>query len=81
MTTQSTTFSKSSKAGRGDTSVWTDTPSERAQKAKMKYVFTFSFFFFIINFLTYQKKKNVFTFSFPEYLGQSILVSLSLSLS
>nr|POE86310.1 isoform 3 of gpalpp motifs-containing protein 1 [Quercus suber] len=38
MTTQSTTFSKSSKAGRGDTSVWTDTPSERAQKAKMNYL-------------------------------------------
>lgn len=31
-------FSKSSKEGRGDTSAWTDTPSERAQKAKMKYV-------------------------------------------
>lgn len=33
----STKFSKSSK-GRGDTSVWTDTPSERAQKAKMNYL-------------------------------------------
>ncbi|PIN10897.1 hypothetical protein CDL12_16499 [Handroanthus impetiginosus] len=32
------TFSKSSKEGRGDTSVWTDTPSERAQKAKMNYL-------------------------------------------
>ncbi|EPS73281.1 hypothetical protein M569_01475, partial [Genlisea aurea] len=30
-----TSFSKSSKEGRGDTSSWTDTPSERAQKAKM----------------------------------------------
>ncbi|XP_019160234.1 PREDICTED: GPALPP motifs-containing protein 1-like [Ipomoea nil] len=33
----STTFSKSSKEGRGDTSVWTDTPSDRALKAKMNY--------------------------------------------
>ncbi|XP_073316446.1 uncharacterized protein [Primulina huaijiensis] len=33
----SSKFSKSSK-GRGDTSVWTDTPSERAQKAKMNYL-------------------------------------------
>ncbi len=40
---QSTTFSKSSKEGRGDTSVWTDTPSERAQKAKTKYVIIFYF--------------------------------------
>ncbi|KAK6129596.1 hypothetical protein DH2020_036667 [Rehmannia glutinosa] len=32
------TFSKSSKEGRGDTSAWTDTPSERAQKAKMNYL-------------------------------------------
>lgn len=30
------TFSRTSKEGRGDTSVWTDTPSDRAQKAKMK---------------------------------------------
>ncbi|KAL6512106.1 hypothetical protein OROGR_021703 [Orobanche gracilis] len=29
-------FSKNSREGRGDTSAWTDTPSERAQKAKMK---------------------------------------------
>lgn len=36
MTMQSTKFSKGTKEGRGDTSVWTDTPSERAQKAKMK---------------------------------------------
>ncbi|CAA0827824.1 DNAJ heat shock N-terminal domain-containing protein [Striga hermonthica] len=32
------TFSKSSKEGRGDTSAWTDTPLERAQKAKMNYL-------------------------------------------
>lgn len=38
MTMQSTKFSRSSKEGRGDASVWTDTPSDRAQKAKMKYV-------------------------------------------
>ncbi|KAG8378403.1 hypothetical protein BUALT_Bualt08G0133800 [Buddleja alternifolia] len=31
-------FSKNSKEGRGDTSAWTDTPSERAQKAKMNYL-------------------------------------------
>lgn len=31
-------FSKSTKEGRGDTSAWTDTPSERAQKAKMNYL-------------------------------------------
>ncbi|XP_042034403.1 uncharacterized protein LOC121780831 isoform X2 [Salvia splendens] len=34
----STRFSKTGKEGRGDTSVWTDTPSERAQKAKMNYL-------------------------------------------
>lgn len=39
MTMQSTKFSRSSKEGRGDTSVWTDTPSDRAQKAKIKYVY------------------------------------------
>ncbi|XP_073124524.1 uncharacterized protein [Henckelia pumila] len=38
MSMHSTKFSKSSKEGRGDTSVWTDTPSERAQKAKMNYL-------------------------------------------
>ncbi|GFP81361.1 gpalpp motifs-containing protein 1 [Phtheirospermum japonicum] len=32
------TFSKTAKEGRGDTSAWTDTPSERAQKAKMNYL-------------------------------------------
>ncbi|XAR55632.1 hypothetical protein NMG60_11035763 [Bertholletia excelsa] len=38
MTMQTTKFSRNSKDGRGDTSVWTDTPSERAQKAKMDYL-------------------------------------------
>ncbi|XVF30005.1 hypothetical protein REPUB_Repub16aG0020000 [Reevesia pubescens] len=38
VTMQSTRFNKSSKEGRGDTSMWTDTPSERAQKAKMHYL-------------------------------------------
>ncbi|KAH6765186.1 DNAJ heat shock N-terminal domain-containing protein [Perilla frutescens var. frutescens] len=38
MTMHSTRFSKTGKEGRGDTSVWTDTPSERAQKAKMNYL-------------------------------------------
>ncbi|KAL3646409.1 hypothetical protein CASFOL_011589 [Castilleja foliolosa] len=31
------TFSKTPKDGRGDTTAWTDTPSERAQKAKMRF--------------------------------------------
>lgn len=47
MNMHSTRFSKTGKEGRGDTSVWTDTPSERAQKAKMKYV-TLIFNTFII---------------------------------
>ncbi|XP_040998630.1 uncharacterized protein LOC121244568 [Juglans microcarpa x Juglans regia] len=38
MTMQSTTFSRNTKEGRGDTSAWTDTPSDRAQKAKMNYL-------------------------------------------
>ncbi|KAF7820069.1 DNA ligase 1 [Senna tora] len=38
MPTQSTQFSRGTKEGRGDTSVWTDTPSDRAQKAKMNYL-------------------------------------------
>ncbi|KAG4998073.1 hypothetical protein AAZX31_10G204700 [Glycine max] len=38
MTMQSTTFSRGPKEGRGDTSVWTDTPLDRAQKAKMNYL-------------------------------------------
>ncbi|KAK6802569.1 hypothetical protein RDI58_000349 [Solanum bulbocastanum] len=33
-----TRFSKSSKESRGDTSVWTDTPSVRAQKVKMNHL-------------------------------------------
>ncbi|PHU00002.1 hypothetical protein BC332_29789 [Capsicum chinense] len=37
-----TSFSKSSKEGRGDTSVWTDAPSDRAQKAKMNYLEAFN---------------------------------------
>ncbi|CAI9287155.1 unnamed protein product [Lactuca saligna] len=38
-TQQSTkAFSRTSKEGRGDTSAWTDTPSDRAQKAKMNYL-------------------------------------------
>ncbi|KAL3698923.1 hypothetical protein R1sor_016945 [Riccia sorocarpa] len=37
-TQQSTYFSRSEKSGRGDTSVWTDTPLEKAQKAKMQYL-------------------------------------------
>lgn len=35
---QSTQFSRGSKEGRGDTSIWTDTPTDRAQKAKMNYL-------------------------------------------
>lgn len=38
VTMQSTKFSKGTKEGRGDTSAWTDTPSDRAQKAKMNYL-------------------------------------------
>ncbi|KAK4753859.1 hypothetical protein SAY87_001963 [Trapa incisa] len=39
MTMHSTTaFSRNSREGRGDTSSWTDTPSDRAQKAKTKYL-------------------------------------------
>ncbi|XP_060198014.1 uncharacterized protein LOC132626992 [Lycium barbarum] len=37
-----TSFSKSSKEGRGDASAWTDTPSDRAQKAKMNYLEAFN---------------------------------------
>lgn len=36
------TFSKTSKEGRGDTSGWTDTPSDRAQKAKLNYLEAYS---------------------------------------
>ncbi|GMH21798.1 hypothetical protein Nepgr_023640 [Nepenthes gracilis] len=35
---QSAFFSRTGKEGRGDTSIWTDTPSDRAQKAKMNYL-------------------------------------------
>ncbi|XP_043689388.1 uncharacterized protein LOC122640299 [Telopea speciosissima] len=39
MTMHSTTsFSKTTKEGRGDTSVWTQTPMDRAQQAKMNYL-------------------------------------------
>ncbi|CAJ1976825.1 unnamed protein product [Sphenostylis stenocarpa] len=38
MTMHSTKFSRGPKEGRGDTSVWTDTPLDRAQKAKMNYL-------------------------------------------
>ncbi|XP_074279551.1 uncharacterized protein LOC141604894 [Silene latifolia] len=38
MPMHSTTFSRNAKEGRGDTSAWTDTPSARAQKAKMNYL-------------------------------------------
>ncbi|KAJ6744821.1 DNAJ HEAT SHOCK N-TERMINAL DOMAIN-CONTAINING PROTEIN [Salix purpurea] len=38
MPTQSRSFSKNTKEGRGDTSVWTDNPLDRAQKAKMNYL-------------------------------------------
>lgn len=33
-----TTFSRSTKEGRGDTSVWTESPLDKAQKAKMNYL-------------------------------------------
>ncbi|CAM6101542.1 unnamed protein product [Calypogeia fissa] len=35
---QNTFFSRTEKKGRGDTSAWTDTPLEKAQKAKMQYL-------------------------------------------
>ncbi|KAF3443932.1 hypothetical protein FNV43_RR13622 [Rhamnella rubrinervis] len=38
MPMHSTQFSRNPKEGRGDTSVWTDTPSDRAQKAKINYL-------------------------------------------
>ncbi|KAH7681505.1 DnaJ domain-containing protein [Dioscorea alata] len=37
-TRQSTSFSKTGKEGRGDTSVWTDSPIDRAEKAKQNYL-------------------------------------------
>lgn len=38
MTRQSTTFSKTTKEGRGDTSIWTNSPLDRAEKAKQNYL-------------------------------------------
>ncbi|KAM7266388.1 hypothetical protein ACFE04_004285 [Oxalis oulophora] len=38
MPTHSKAFSKSTKGERGDTSAWTDTPMDRAQKAKRNYL-------------------------------------------
>ncbi|XP_058091155.1 uncharacterized protein LOC131237424 [Magnolia sinica] len=38
MSMQSTSFSRSTKEGRGDTSAWTDSPLDKAQKAKMSYL-------------------------------------------
>ncbi|XP_059630891.1 uncharacterized protein LOC132273828 [Cornus florida] len=37
VTSQTTKFSRTSK-GRGDTSAWTDTPTDKSQKAKMNYL-------------------------------------------
>lgn len=37
---QSTSFSRTTKEGRGDTSIWTDSPVEKAQQAKQKYAIT-----------------------------------------
>jgi hypothetical protein len=34
-----TSFSMNGKEGRGDTSVWTDTPLDRAQKAQQRYAY------------------------------------------
>ncbi|MQM02291.1 hypothetical protein Taro_035057, partial [Colocasia esculenta] len=42
VTMQSTYFSKSGKEGRGDTSVWTDSPLDKAQKAKQSYLEAYS---------------------------------------
>ncbi|XP_042456468.1 uncharacterized protein LOC122041014 isoform X2 [Zingiber officinale] len=38
MTMQSTSFSRTTKEGRGDTSAWTDNPLDKAQKAKQNYL-------------------------------------------
>lgn len=38
MTMQSSTFSKRTKEGRGDTSIWTDNPLDKAEKAKQTYL-------------------------------------------
>lgn len=40
-----TSFSMNGKEGRGDTSVWTDSPLDRAQKAQQKYGSTVDCFF------------------------------------
>ena len=39
-----TSFSMNGKEGRGDTSAWTDSPLDRAQKAQQKYDSTFVLF-------------------------------------
>ncbi|KAL0920121.1 hypothetical protein M5K25_009232 [Dendrobium thyrsiflorum] len=38
MPVQSTSFSKSGKEGRGDTSMWTDTPLDKSRQAKQNYL-------------------------------------------
>uniref|UniRef100_A0A1D1ZHX4 DnaJ subfamily C member 14 n=1 Tax=Anthurium amnicola TaxID=1678845 RepID=A0A1D1ZHX4_9ARAE len=38
ITMQSTSFSRTRKEGRGDTSIWTDNPLDKAQKAKQSYL-------------------------------------------
>ncbi|KMT20086.1 hypothetical protein BVRB_1g001050 [Beta vulgaris subsp. vulgaris] len=38
MPTHTTNFSRTTKRGRGDTSAWTDSPLDRALKAKMNYI-------------------------------------------
>ncbi|OAY65783.1 GPALPP motifs-containing protein 1 [Ananas comosus] len=38
MTMHSTSFSRTGKEGRGDTSMWTDNPLDKAQKAKQNYI-------------------------------------------
>jgi curved DNA-binding protein CbpA len=35
---QSTTFSRNAREGRGDTTAWTDTPMDKAERAKMNYL-------------------------------------------
>ncbi|EOA34933.1 hypothetical protein CARUB_v10020018mg [Capsella rubella] len=35
---QSTTFSRNTREGRGDTTAWTDTPMDKAERAKMNYL-------------------------------------------
>ncbi|CAL9068776.1 uncharacterized protein LOC135628019 isoform X1 [Musa acuminata AAA Group] len=38
MSMQSTSFSRTTKEGRGDTSIWTDSPLDKAQQAKQNYL-------------------------------------------